>query len=223
MQSETLKILYTKFYSTTFYLLYSFEFSSVSNAWSKQIDASPSKGHEVIGNAHLQSEQTEQLIASYIDVETTELIGKVGAQINQDEQLVASVHVDIETQRLSRTTSDFETRINDLVAANKAKVNRIKLLVAEKSALLKEIDTLHNMNRSMAETIDAFRAEGNNGESVAHYEVQIGQLKSDNDTLRQRIDRINRDRFDLIAQHELLKTCVQTYTEKVLDEHNYVL
>lgn len=207
-QSESsFEIVDVKFHSSDLndnILFLSFSVPNVSasfNDWSQQID-----------NSQVEAHPMRQ--------QPTEVTGNTGAQIEQGEHSVAS-YVDIETQPMIQTT--FETRIKDLVASNRAKVNRIKLLVSENSALLKEVDTLHNINRSMAETIDAFRADGYNDENTAHYEAQITQLGSENDTLRQRIDSTNRAHFDLIAQHEVLKSCVETYTKNVFSEHNYIL
>lgn len=50
--------------------------------------------------------------------------------------------------------SNFQARIDGLVDSNRAKINRIIALTAEKSAFLVEIDALHNINKSLAETVD---------------------------------------------------------------------
>lgn len=141
----------------------------------------------------------------------------------QVQQSVAS-YVDVETETndtLVETTSEYETRIKNLVDSNRAKIDRIKQLIAEKSLLLKDIDTLHNMNLSMATTIDAFRADDNNDENMPRNETKIAQLEKEVDVLRLRIDRVNRDHLDLIAKNKRMKICLHTYSKKVLAEHNY--
>lgn len=166
--------------------------------------------------------QDNELIASYVDVQAqqndsfeTDLVDVR----NQHNGLVTS-YVDVETEQNDGMFQAYETRLKNLVASNHTKVNRIKDLIAEKSNLLKEINTLHNMNRAMAETIDVFRADDND-ENAAHYEERIGKLEDEIDSLRQRIDRANRDKFDLIAENEQMKICISTYSKNVLAEHNY--
>lgn len=55
--------------------------------------------------------------------------------------------------------SNFQARIDGLVDSNRAKINRIIALTAEKSAFLVEIDALHNINKSLAETVDMYNAD----------------------------------------------------------------
>lgn len=164
------------------------------------------------------------------DVQTKNTTNLVGGMIDhspsvqsQFQQHVASF-VDVGTEQsesLVQTTSDYEARIKSLIESNHAKIDRIKELIAEKSSLLQNIDTLHNINFSMAATIDAFRADGNNDENMPRNETKIAQLEKEIDALLLRIDRVNRDYFDMIAENERMKTILNTYSKKVLAEHNY--
>lgn len=146
-----------------------------------------------------------------------------GSVVVQDETNIPSVtrYVEVETQEKDAffsTTSEYDSRINSLIESNRLKIDRIKQLVADKSALLKDIDTAHNMNRSMAESIVAFRAE--DGIS-ADIEANVAELKSEIDSLRLRVDRANRENFDLIAENARMKSVFETYSKKVLKEHSY--
>lgn len=137
-------------------------------------------------------------VKSHAEVESN-----VGSGLSND--LTFAQYVDVQTED---HTAAFEARINTLVESNHTKINRIKELVAEKAVMLKDIDTLHNMKRSMAATIDAFREDENT-------------LDNEVGTLRQRIDAINRENFELKKQNERMKFILSTYSAKVLAEHNY--
>lgn len=104
-----------------------------------------------------------------------------------------------------------------MVNSNRLKINRIKELVAEKSGLLKEIDTLNHINRSMAATIDAFRADAFKTTSKEN----VAKLESEIKSLRHRIVEANSAKLDLKAENERMKEWMSTYSKKVLKEHNY--
>lgn len=106
------------------------------------------------------------------------------------------------------STAAFEARIKVLVESNHTKINRIKELLAEKAVLLKDMNTLNNMNMSMAATIDAMREDDNT------LEKEVG-------ILRQRLNVVNRNNFDLEEENKRMKSIVSTYSAKVLAEHNY--
>lgn len=134
-------------------------------------------------------------VAHYVDVQTdVKLIGNGAAQC-----------VDAQTES---GTTESQARIKALVESNRLKINRIKEMTGEKAILLKDMNVLNNMNKSMAATIDAFREDDN-------------RLESEVCKLRQRIDTINRENFDLMDQNQRMKAILGTYSAKVLAEHNY--
>lgn len=163
------------------------------------------KSIEVVNNIVAQIEQNLPSDSSFNEVVTQFNVPNV------------TNYVEVETESIEQA-SEYETRIKGLVESNQSKINRIKQLVAEKSGLLKDIDTLNNINRSMAEAIDAFRADDDN---ATQFQNRIVQLESEINSLRHRIDEANRDRFDLIAENERMKNILATYSEKMLKEHNY--
>lgn len=123
----------------------------------------------------------------------------------------------------------FEMRIAGLIDSNNTKINRIELLQAERDSLLNQIAVMNKLNKSMASTIDGFRKDENNQGNAASNE-SMHELRSENDRLKleisdlkQRIERLNNAYFGLSGQHDDLKKKIQSYSLKVLGEHNYNL
>lgn len=114
----------------------------------------------------------------------------------------------------------FQNRIDDLIKANLAKINRIKELTTERDTLLDQLNGLHRINRSLTETIDLFRADENGNSNSPE---RIAELEAEIANLRRRIQRLNRENFDLAEDNDQLKAVLQTHSQKVLSEHNYNL
>lgn len=56
----------------------------------------------------------------------------------------------------------YENRIENLVQSNQRKINRIQELLADRTALLAQIDGLHRVNRAFAAAVDEYEAERQN-------------------------------------------------------------
>lgn len=85
-----------------------------------------------------------------------------------------------------------------------------------------EMDTLNNINRSLAETVDLFRADENNGnENVVRMKAEIEDLKKQVASLQDRVQRLNKVNFDVRSTNDRLKSCLDTHAKKVMSEHNY--
>lgn len=153
--------------------------------------------------------RTVDEVAEYAEISTGE---NVGYSSSSTSQILA-----------------YEHRIDGLIDANRAKVRRIKELLAERSGLLAEIENLHRINRSLAETVDMYREQDENdpvlngNDTTTKLQQQIDQLQGEISSLRMRVDRSNRQIFGLKEDNEKLKTALSTHTKKVLSEHNYNL
>lgn len=75
----------------------------------------------------------------------------------------------------------------------------------------------------MAQTIDEYRANDENAPPPNDHSAQIEQLKSENKILKERIKRLDHEYFCMAAENDKLKSAVETYSENVLQEHNYNL
>lgn len=117
----------------------------------------------------------------------------------------------------------YENRIASLVEFNHSKVNQIRELVAERDSLLTEIQTLHRLNYSLAQTVDMHQNDqSTRNDTEAQLQAQINQLQEENTVLRGRVDRLNLQQFDVQKENEKLKASASTYANEVLAEHNYV-
>lgn len=58
--------------------------------------------------------------------------------------------------------TDYENRIESLIASNRTKMNRHKELIVERGHLLKQIEDLHRMNFILTKAVDDLRAGLNN-------------------------------------------------------------
>lgn len=116
----------------------------------------------------------------------------------------------------------YENRIASLVVSNKSKINRIRELIAERIFLLSQVETLHRLNESLAQTVDMYRNdESTQNGTDPHLQDQINRLQEENTVLRGRVDRLNRQQFELQKENKKLKTSASTYAKRVLGEHNY--
>lgn len=127
---------------------------------------------------------------------------------------------------------EFEIRIENLVESNKTKINRIKLLLEERNSLMAEIETINRLNHLLAESVDMYRADDDenvqnnaakNADQIDLMDTQIGELKAENQTLSERISRLNQMNFDLKKENDKLKVVLATHSSQVLGEHNYIL
>lgn len=144
----------------------------------------------------------------------------------------SDVHVDISNDDLLPRSSNsvqlasdielaYENRIENLVESNSAKINRIKELMDERSTLYQQIETLHRINKSLTETVDAFIVDSNQSSNGSEAAARITTLENELEVLRARVDRLNRENFDLRTVNDRLKTSLATHTTKILAEHNY--
>lgn len=133
----------------------------------------------------------------------------------------------IEPVSSNKLIRDLMSRIADLTESNRTKINRIKLLLSEKNTFISEIDTLHRLNRSLVETLDMYRAEETsnrqpaNDDRFVEMDSQIGELKHEVHSLRERIDRMNRSNIELENENKRLKEILRTHATQILGEHNY--
>lgn len=127
---------------------------------------------------------------------------------------------------------EFEIRIENLVESNKTKINRIKLLLEERNSLMAEIETINRLNHLLAESVDMYRADDDenvqnnaakNADQIDLMDTQIGELKAENQTLSERISRLNQMNFDLKKENDKLNVVLATHSSQVLGEHNYIL
>lgn len=117
----------------------------------------------------------------------------------------------------------YENRIENLVQSNFGKINRIKELIAENRTWREQVDTLNRINQSLAATVDAFVAESNPSDSVSEAAAQNAKFKNEIEYLRGRVNRLNRENFDLRSTNESLKSSLDTHSKQILGEHNYNL
>lgn len=114
----------------------------------------------------------------------------------------------------------YERRIKSLVEVNRAKISRIKELVAEKSSLLKQIDTMHNINLSLTATVDLFRADEAANE-LNGQNAQILKLEEEINSLRKQVDQLKRENLAQRNENQRLLGIIGSYSNIVLAEHNY--
>lgn len=134
-------------------------------------------------------------------------------------------------QQASAATNDqirgFENRIDCLVESNQSKINRIKLLLAERNSLLSEVETLNRLNRSMTQALDMYRNEDienrppTDDDRILQIDSQIGELKNEVQSLKDRIGRLNQVNFQLDQENKRLKSVLRTHSSQVSSEHNY--
>lgn len=123
----------------------------------------------------------------------------------------------------------YQNRIDGLVHANQVKINRLKELIAERNALLAQVEGLHRINRSLTETVDLYRAHDENNQPeigndmTAKFKQQIDRAQDEIGVLHARLDRLNHQNYGLNEENKKLKTILGTYSKKVLAEHNYNL
>lgn len=110
----------------------------------------------------------------------------------------------------------YENRIASLVESNKAKIIRIKDLLGERAQLSEQVENLHRINFSLAETVDLYRADENNVPSANDARMEIEQLNDENGALRGRVERLTKE-------NDALKSYFKTHSKQVLSEHNYNL
>lgn len=115
----------------------------------------------------------------------------------------------------------YENRIDNLVQSNTGKINRIKELMAENHALSEQVNTLHRLNKSLAGTVDAFLAEPNTSANASETAARVVNLENEIENLRGRVNRLNRENFELRSTNDRLKSSLATHSQQVLDEHNY--
>lgn len=134
-------------------------------------------------------------------------------------------------QQASAASNDhirgLENRIECLVESNQSKINRIKLILAERSSLLSEVETLNRLNRSMTEALDMYRNEDienrppTDDDRILQMDSQIGELKTEVQSLKDRIGRLNQSNFQLDQENKRLKSVLRTHSSRVSSEHNY--
>lgn len=117
-------------------------------------------------------------------------------------------------------TRSFEARIEKLVLSNENKIVRLKQVITENNSMRGQIETLHRMNKSLAETVDAFRGNENTAPPDQSKLDGVMQVIEDRD---QRIKRLNEINFELKAENLKLKNCLITHSKSILREHNYHL
>lgn len=120
----------------------------------------------------------------------------------------------------------YQSRIDSLVESNQAKISRIQVLQAEKKSFMDQIETLHRINRSLTQIVDVYRANQENvqpanNNDVAKLQAEIQQFKEEVGGLKVRLDRMNRQNFELRSEVGRLQACLKTHSQKVLSEHNY--
>lgn len=113
----------------------------------------------------------------------------------------------------------YELRIKNLVDSNRAKINRILELQADRSGLMAQNESLDRVNRILAKTIDDITdednvSESNNGAQIRHLENEIGILQG-------RVDTLNRENNGLRSVNDHFKSCLESFGRQVLSEHNY--
>lgn len=160
-------------------------------------------------------------VANYVEISSGENSGHTsGAHASSDGLLPSS-------QILA-----YENRICGLVEANRAKVNRIKDLLAERAVflvdntgLLAQVESLHRINHSLAETVDMFREQDENGRPGQPLNGNNGTNTHQNENifLRDRIDILYRENVGLKKENDKLNAVLSTHSKKVLSEHNYNL
>lgn len=114
------------------------------------------------------------------------------------------------------SVQDIVDRMVYLSRANQTKSNRIQELINDRNFVVKRLETAHNMNLMLTQTVDEYRANENVQPINQAAQQEIGGL-------RERIEDLNRINFDLSAENTKLKTVVRSYSKKVLAEHNYNL
>lgn len=121
----------------------------------------------------------------------------------------------------------YEMRIAGLIESNQAKIGRIQILQTELDSLVKQIETMHRINRNLTETVDAFVADDGN---VQQIQESSNALRLENERLnlkvvelKARIERLNHAYFCLSAKHDDLKKRAESYASAVQQEHNYSL
>lgn len=112
---------------------------------------------------------------------------------------------------------DFENRIGNLVDSNMAKISRIKELMAENRTWKEQYDTLNRINQSLVATVDAMNVDS----SIAEMAAQKIEHEQEMENLRVRINRLNRENFDLRSENERLKFSLATHSKQISGEHNY--
>lgn len=125
----------------------------------------------------------------------------------------------------------YENRIDGLVKANQAKINRVRELqvaVVERDNLLSQVESLHRLNLALTQTVDAYNAQNGNLRSNEsnvgiQFKQKIGQLEAENDVLRSRVSRLNQQVLNLQTENKRLNDSLGTHSKKVLAEHNYNL
>lgn len=115
----------------------------------------------------------------------------------------------------------YENRIDNLVRSNFAKINRIKEVIAENHSWREQYDTLNRINQSLVATIDAFNAQSD--PSVREAAAQKAKYENEIEGLRDRINRLNRENFDLRSTNERLMSSLATHSKQISGEHNYNL
>lgn len=132
---------------------------------------------------------------------------------------------DVTTLKSHDDVSALQNRIGNLVQSNQNKINRIKLLLTEREAMKSEIDTLNRLNLSMADTIDAYRADEIENRpptiEIMQMDSQIDELKNEVQSLRDRVGNLNRANFQLEEENKRFKSILRTHSTQVLGEHNY--
>lgn len=93
--------------------------------------------------------------------------------------------------------------------------------MGENKAMRQQIDVLHKINKSLAETVDSFVADANQHVNVSEAAATITKLKNEVEILSGRVSRLNRQNFDLRSTNERLKNSLNTHTKQILGEHNY--
>lgn len=115
----------------------------------------------------------------------------------------------------------YEERLAYLARANAIKSDRIRELMQERDNLTDQLETTHNLNLVLTQTVDACRAHENflpNDQTKKIEDLERGIA-----VLNDRVDGLNRRNFVLLAENTKLKTSIQSYSKNVLSEHNYNL
>lgn len=136
-----------------------------------------------------------------------------------------SYYVDVSTTENDNSGNDniaaYETRIQSLIASNRAKINRILELQADRSGLMAQNYSLDLINRSLVQAIDEYNAKENGPESVADGATQTRRLSDEIGILQSRIEGLNEKIVGLRDENERFKAIFKSYGSKVLAEHNY--
>lgn len=120
----------------------------------------------------------------------------------------------------------YESRIDGLIKANQAKINRIRELQAvevERNNLLGQVELLHRLNFNLTQTVDALRVPDGNSPSkeIDEYKQTIKKLELDVRIYRSRVSNLNATILQLEGENKRLTDILATHSKKVLSEHNY--